>query len=77
MATMKLRAQILIDIDADDFVAAADHQRRIETLLTDVKRAYDQAELVFRERRPRGLPILTPPPPVRQGTGHLHVYEEG
>ncbi len=73
---MKLRAQILIDIEAEDFVAAADHQRRIQIIMDDVRRAYGQAELVFRERRPRALCPGEPALLVRQGTGALHQYED-
>jgi hypothetical protein len=68
---------ITIDIEADDFVAAADHQRRIAGLIADLKGAYEQADLSFRERRPR--PERSPLRAVlgvRQGTGRLHDYEE-
>jgi len=73
---MKLRAQIMIDIDADDFVAAADHQRRIEAILGDIKQAYGQAELMFRERRPRAITGGAEVLMVRQATGALHRYED-
>ena len=51
---MRLRAQITIDIDAKDFVDAADHQRRLEALVTSIKQEYHQAALLLRERRERG-----------------------
>jgi hypothetical protein len=73
---LKLRAQIIIDIDAEDFIAAADHQRRIAQILAELKRDYSQAELSFRERRPRSFGPSAPPMPVRQRTGALHQYEE-
>ena len=73
---MKLRAQIMIDIDAPDFVAAADHQRRIEAILGDIKQSYRQAELMFRERRPRAPGSETEVMLVRHGTGALNRYEE-
>ncbi len=73
---MKLRAQIMIDIDADDFVAAADHQRRIEAILGDIQQSYRQAELMFRERRPRAGAGETVVLLARQGTGALHRYDE-
>jgi hypothetical protein len=76
-AVVKLRALITIDIDAEDFIAAADHQRRIATLIEELKDAYEQADLSFRERRPRALQSFGRPiPPVRQGTGRLHDYED-
>jgi hypothetical protein len=75
--TVKLRALITIDIDAEDFIAAADHQRRIATLIEGLKGAYEQADLSFRERRPRPLAAYGRPPlTVRQGTGRLHDYDE-
>ena len=48
---MKLRATIVIDIDAADFVEAADHQRTIEGFLIDLKRNYGDAAVDFRESR--------------------------
>ena len=48
---MRLRATIVIDIDAADFVEAADHQRTIEAHVADLKRAYGEASLDFRESR--------------------------
>ncbi len=48
---MKLRATIVIDIDAADFVEAADHQRTIEGFLIDLKQNYGDAALDFRESR--------------------------
>ncbi len=74
---VKLRAQITIDIDAEDFIAAADHQRRIAGLIGDLKEVYDQAELSFRERRARSLhAAIMAPTQVEHHTGHLHDYED-
>ena len=50
---MRLRALITIDIDADDYVEAADHQRRLQTLIESIKADYPQAALQLRERRAR------------------------
>ena len=50
---MRLRALITIDIDADDYVDAADHQRRLQTLIESIKADYPQAALQLRERRAR------------------------
>lgn len=57
---MRLRAQITIDIEARDFVDAADHQRRLEELVQTIKHEYSQAELLLRERRERGNSDLRP-----------------
>ncbi len=50
---MRLRAQITIDIDAQDFVEAADHQRRLEEMVRRIKEEYEHAALLLRERRER------------------------
>lgn len=57
---MRLRAQITIDIEARDFVDAADHQRRLEELVQAIKGEYSQAALLLRERRERGNSDLRP-----------------
>lgn len=59
---MMLSGQISIELTVDDFVAAADHQKRIEGLLGQIRETYPTATLTLRERRqPRGLPELTAP----------------
>ena len=50
---MKLCGQISIELTVDDFVAAADHQRRLESLLTLIRDSYPDATLAMRERRER------------------------
>lgn len=50
---MRLRAQITIDIDATDFVEAADHQRRLEEMVRRIREEYEHAALLLRERRER------------------------
>ena len=52
---MKLRAQIVVDINAEDYVAAAEHQRSLEELLTRVRAHYPNAQLSIRERRQRAV----------------------
>ncbi len=74
--TIALRAQITIDLTADDFVCAADHQRRIESLMGAIKDAYAEALLEFRERRPRPTRKLRPALAARAYEGALPVYEE-
>ena len=74
--TIALRAQITIDLTADDFVCAADHQRRIESLMGAIKDAYAEAMLEFRERRPRPQRKLRPPLAARAYEGALPVYED-
>lgn len=73
---MRLRAIITIDIDAADFVDAADHQRRIESLLGAMRDSYADAALEFRERRQvrRGMSPGHPPGGRLSSTGKLNSY---
>ncbi len=48
---MKLRAQFVVDVAADDFVQAADHQKRLAAFLETLKEQYASATLTIRERR--------------------------
>jgi hypothetical protein len=57
---MKLCGQISIELTVDDFVQAADHQRRLEALLAAIRASYPDATLAMRERKALAL---TPPPP--------------
>ena len=60
---MKLSGQISIELTVDDFVAAADHQRRLEGLLALIRDSYPDATLAMRERRARkemALPRAAP-----------------
>ena len=50
---MRLRAQITIDISAEDFVEAADHQTRLAKFVEYLKAEYPEAEMIIRERRER------------------------
>ena len=50
---MKLKATIVIDIEAEDFVEAAHHQRRIEAALAEINMRYPRACMDFREQRGR------------------------
>jgi len=69
---MKLCGQISIELTVDDFVAAADHQRRLESLLQLIRESYPEATLAMRERRERKpLALGAPPKP-----GRLERYGE-
>jgi hypothetical protein len=50
---MKLCGQISIELTVDDFIEAADHQKRLEGLLRLIKDSYPDATLAMRERRQR------------------------
>jgi hypothetical protein len=74
-AVMKLSGQISIELTVDDFVAAADHQRRLEGLLSLIRDSYPDATLAMRERRERkalALPRVAP-----RAAGTVTRYGEG
>ncbi len=50
---MKIRARIVVDIDAMNYTEAAEHQRHLELLLENVRTRYKAAQLQIRERRER------------------------
>jgi hypothetical protein len=74
--SIALRAQITIDLLADDFVCAADHQRRIEGLMGAIKNVYGEAALEIRERRPRPERKLKRVDPSRQYPAAAEIYED-
>ena len=66
---MRLRAQIIVDIDAGDYVEAAEHQNTLLRYLRDIKAQYPDASLTMRERRERRHDGLGhAPEPARAGT---------
>ncbi len=78
--TLRLRAEITIDLDAADFLEAAEHQRRIEALIEAIRVEYAQAAFAFRPRRgPRSKKTVEQSNPagagIRHYTGRLHAYE--
>ena len=56
---MKLCGQILVELNVGDYVEAADHQKRLEDILRQVRAAYPDATLSMRERRERKALALT------------------
>ena len=50
---MRLRAQIVVDIDAGDYVEAAEHQNLLQQYLKEIQLRYPDASLTMRERRER------------------------
>jgi hypothetical protein len=73
---MRLRAQIVIDIDADDFTEAADHQQRLERLFHAIRTEYVQAQWEFRQRRQRSLRDGAPVDGPHHYTGRMAEYEK-
>jgi len=55
---LKLRTEISIEIEADDFIDAAEHQRKLQLFMNSLRSDYPEAEMVIRERRgPRLKPV--------------------
>lgn len=73
---MRLRAQILIDIEAADFADAAAHQKRVEQVFAEVRGEYDQAKLEFRQRRQRPHRQTAARGGALHYTGSMSDYEE-
>jgi hypothetical protein len=71
---MKLCGQISIELTVDDFVAAADHQKRLEGLLALIRATYPDATLAMRERRERRALAL--PQAARRGAASFVRYDE-
>jgi hypothetical protein len=75
MPAVRLRATISIEVDAVDYLEAAEHQRRLETHLSSVRSDYPEASISVTERR---RPAATPSIRSRElkvRTGKLHAYE--
>ncbi len=68
---MKLCGQISIELTVDDFIAAADHQRRLEGILKLVHDVYPDATLAMRERRETRATVLVRAAP-RTGIANYH-----
>jgi len=74
--SMKLRAQITIDLHVEDYIEAAEHQRRIASIAEMVRADYAQACVEFRQRRDRpSAPVRPPLPATIHYTGRMREYE--
>lgn len=74
MPNVKLRVTISIDIDARDYLEAAEHQKKIESYLSSVQTEYPSAEILVKERRgPR--PETGASRAVRVHSGRLRAYD--
>jgi hypothetical protein len=69
---MKLCGQISIELTVDDFIAAADHQKRLEAILKLVRDIYPDATLAMRERRETRAKLLARSAP---GAGLTNYHE--
>ena len=69
---LTFRTQITIEVTALDYVEAADHQQRSESLFAKVKAEYPAATFTFRQLRPRTRPRAAQPARGRT----LAVYDD-
>jgi hypothetical protein len=72
---MKLCGQISVELSVDDYVAAADHQRRLEEILELVRSSYPDATLAMRERRVK-RPLALSLAPSASPAGAMNRYED-
>jgi len=75
MPTVRLRVTITIDIDAEDYLEAAEHQKKLEVYLASVRDEYPSAGISVRERRGPRAEEPRPPRLVRVHSGKLNAYE--
>jgi hypothetical protein len=70
---IRLRAEIVIEFDAADFLEAASHQDRLAKLVAELQQDYPDTKLALRERRNRG-PKEVELRPASRPTGNLRRY---
>jgi hypothetical protein len=70
-----LRATITIDVEATDYLEAADHQKCIESHLAQVKSAYPDAWMVLSERRRPQASGPAAPRKLYLRSGRLSAYD--
>jgi hypothetical protein len=66
---MRLRAQIVVDVWAEDFVQAAEHQSRLADFVQSLKQAYPEAMMTIKERRERKPEAVNDSHPLRPLVG--------
>ena len=75
MPQVRLRATISIEVEAVDYLEAAEHQRRLEQHLSTVRADYPEAWIAVIERRRPTAPNPVNPRELKVRTGRLHAYE--
>jgi hypothetical protein len=83
---MRFRVDISLEIEADDYIAAAEHQRRVGDLFALMKENYPDADFSFRQLRNLANAAASAPRSSSGGrsgrghfrhvTGNLSVYQE-
>jgi hypothetical protein len=72
---IRLRAEIVIEFDAADFLEAASHQSRLAQIVAELQKDYPAVKLGIRERRDRG-PKAVELRPASRPTGNLRRYSQ-
>ena len=75
MPAVRLRVTMTIDIDATDYLEAAEHQKRLETCLGVVRDSYPSLAVEVRERRGAKSRAQAATRPFRVQSGKLNAYE--
>lgn len=73
---MRLKATFTIELEAGDFVEAAEHQRALEQTLAALRESFPQSQLKIVNSRERRVARTRAPHINRNITGRLHVYQE-
>lgn len=71
---MKFTAQIIVDIDAETFANAAEHEREITNLFQDLKARYENCRLEIKQRRASNATAQRRRAARPRQTGNLAVY---
>ncbi len=72
---MRLRAEMTIEIEACDFVEAADHQQKLNAALRGIKAEYPQTKFALRTVREAGVAETRQDKgKMRRHTGNLALY---
>lgn len=75
MPGVRLRVTVTIDIDAADFLEAAEHQKRVEKYLDSVQTEYPSAFVSVKQRRRAGADGPATPRTLKFSTGRLSSYD--
>ena len=70
----KFKVQIVVPLEADDFIEAAAHQRRLNGYFARIAERYQASSFRIIERRGRGLRQWRRPP-ASVSSGRLHTYD--
>jgi len=66
--TIKLRVEIVVDVDAHDFVEAAEHQATLQAFGAKLRADYPAASMKITERRGTRMIRIKPAPPLQRSS---------